>query len=111
MNKLPAANRVQILSNLCEGLSMRSISRIVDVSINTVTKLLEDAGRVCAEHHDRTVQGVKAKRVRRYEIWALCYAKQKNVGPAESAPESAYKRDAPRRGSFTSRLLHCAVRR
>ena len=89
MNKLPTAKRVQVLSMLCEGSSMRSISRIVDVSINTVTKLLEDAGRVCAEHHDRTVRGVKAKRVQCDEIWAFCYAKQKNVETAKAAPEEA----------------------
>ena len=45
MNKLPAAKRVQILSMLVEGSSMRSISRVADVSINTVAKLLAEAGR------------------------------------------------------------------
>ena len=89
MNKLPIAKRVQVLSMLCEGSSMRSISRIVDVSINTVTKLLEDAGRACAEHHDATVRGVRAKRVQCDEIWAFCYAKQKNVETAKAAPEQA----------------------
>ena len=44
MNKLPLAKRVQILSMLCEGSSMRSISRVVDVSFNTIDKLLVDAG-------------------------------------------------------------------
>jgi transposase-like protein len=44
INKLPLAKRVQILSMLCEGSSMRSISRVADVSINTVDKLLRDAG-------------------------------------------------------------------
>ena len=34
MNNLPVAKRVQILSMLCEGSSMRSISRVADVSIN-----------------------------------------------------------------------------
>lgn len=48
MCKLPLAKRGQILSMLCEGSSMRSISRVVDVSINTVSKLLEDAGKACA---------------------------------------------------------------
>lgn len=89
MNKLPTAKRVQILSMLCEGSSMRSISRVVDVSINTVTKLLEDAGAACAEHHNATVRGVKAKRVQCDEIWAFCYAKQKNVETAKAAPEEA----------------------
>ncbi len=67
-NKLPLAKRVMILSMLCEGSSMRSISRVADVSINTVTKLLEDAGRACAVHHEGTVVGVRAKRVQCDEI-------------------------------------------
>ena len=40
MNKLSAEKRVQILAMLCEGASMRSISRVCDVSINTVGKML-----------------------------------------------------------------------
>ena len=63
MNKLPLAKRVQILSMLCEGSSMRSISRVVDVSINTVDKLLCDAGEAALAYHDKAVRGVKATRV------------------------------------------------
>jgi hypothetical protein len=37
MNKLPLTKRVQILTMLCEGSSMRSISRVADVSINIVS--------------------------------------------------------------------------
>ena len=48
MNKLSVAQRAQILAMLCEGASMRSVSRLADVSINTVSKLLEDAGLFCA---------------------------------------------------------------
>lgn len=87
MNKLPMARRVQILSMLCEGSSMRSISRVVDVSINTVTKLLEDAGKACVAYHDANVRGVSAKRVQCDEIWSFCYAKQKNVAAAKTAPD------------------------
>jgi len=89
MNKLPIATRVQILSMLCEGSSMRSISRVCDVSINTVSKLLEDAGVVCAAFHDEHVRGVKAKRVQVDEIWSFTYAKQTNVAGSKAAPESA----------------------
>jgi IS1 family transposase len=89
MNKLPISKRVQILLMLCEGSSMRSISRVVDVSINTVSGLLVDAGKACAEHHDRTVRGVKSKRIQADEIWSFCYAKQKNVATAKAAPEEA----------------------
>src|SRR5438132_14366542 len=83
MNKLPLETRVQILGMLCEGSSMRSISRVCDVSINTVAKLLVDAGKACAVFHDEKVRGVKARRVQVDEIWSLTYAKQKNVATAK----------------------------
>ena len=89
MNKLPHAKRVQILSMLVEGSSMRSISRVVDVSINTVAKLLAEAGEACETFHDENVRGVKSKRVQCDEIWAFCYAKQKNVATAKAAPQGA----------------------
>jgi IS1 family transposase len=86
MNKLPVAKRVQILSMLCEGSSMRSISRVADVSINTVSKLLIDAGLVCIELHDEMVRDVKASRIQCDEIWSFVYAKEKNVATAKAAP-------------------------
>jgi IS1 family transposase len=89
INKLPTEKRVQILSMLCEGSSMRSISRVCDVSINTVTKLLIDAGNACAAYHDRHVRGVRAKRVQCDEIWSFCYAKSKNVSHAKAPVDGA----------------------
>lgn len=89
MNKAPLKTRVQILSMLCEGASMRSISRITGVSINTVTKLLTDAGEACLALHDEKVRGVQSARVQCDEIWAFCYAKAKNVAAAKAAPEGA----------------------
>ena len=47
MNKLPLEKRIQILNMMVEGASMRAISRVVDVSFNTVAKLLADAGLAC----------------------------------------------------------------
>ena len=89
MNKLPAEKRIAILTLLCEGNSLRAITRITGVSLDTVTKLLVDAGRACHAFHDRTVRDVKAKRVQCDEIWSFTYAKAKNVAAAKAAPESA----------------------
>jgi IS1 family transposase len=89
MNKLPIQTRITILNMLVEGSSMRSISRITGVSINTVTKLLEDAGNACAAYHDSTVRNVQSKDVQCDEIWSFCYAKDKNVATAKAAPEGA----------------------
>lgn len=89
MNKLDTKTRAHILGLLVEGMSMRAVSRLTGVSINTVTKLLEDAGRACASYHSRTVQNVAAKRVQCDEIWSFCYAKAKNVKAAKAAPDVA----------------------
>lgn len=89
MNKLPLAKRVLILNMLVEGSSLRSISRVADVSINTVTKLLVDAGETAIRTHDELVRGVKASRIQADEIWSFCYAKQKNVLKAKAAPMDA----------------------
>lgn len=89
MNKLPLKTRAQILAMLCEGMSMRAISRMTGASINTVSKLLVDAGQACAEYHDETVRDVKASRVQCDEIWSFTYAKQKNVKDAKTAPDGA----------------------
>ena len=89
MNKLPLDKRVQILSMLCEGASMRSILRVADVSINTVGKLLVDVGKACAAFHDAKVRGVKARRVHVDEIWLFRAAKQSNVPTMKKPVEGA----------------------
>ncbi len=68
---------------------MRSISRIADVSINTVSKLLVEAGEAALAIHDENVRDVKAGRVQCDEIWSFCYAKAKNVSTAKAAPDGA----------------------
>ena len=62
---------------------MRSISRVADVSINTVSKLLVDAGKACSAYHDEHVRGVTAERIQCDEIWSFVYAKQKNAATAK----------------------------
>lgn len=89
MNKLPLAKRVLILNMLVEGSSLRSISRVADVSINTVTKLLVDAGETAIDLHDKLVRNVEASKVQCDEIWSFNYCKQRNVGSAKAAPMDA----------------------
>ena len=89
MNKLPEHKRVQVLNMLVEGSSMRSIERVVGVNINTVMKLLVDAGKVAAEFHNEAVQDVAARHVQCDEIWSFCYAKQKNADRASGVVDEA----------------------
>jgi len=89
MNRLSTEDRARILHLLCEGTSVRAITRLTHASKNTVIKLLIDAGKACSAFHDANVRDVKAKRVQVDEIWSFTYAKQKNVADAKAAPEGA----------------------
>jgi IS1 family transposase len=82
MNKLCTAKRVQILSALVEGNSLRSTSRMIGCSINTVTKLLVDLGHACAKYQDKALRNLPSRRIQCDEIWSFCYSKAKNV-PAD----------------------------
>jgi IS1 family transposase len=79
MNRLPLDKRTQIVGLLCEGNSLRAISRLTGASINTVTKLLIDVGTACRKYHDQHVRGLSVKRIQCDEIWSFVYAKEKNV--------------------------------
>jgi len=89
MRKLASSERARILHMLCEGMSIRAITRLTGASKNTVAKLLVDAGRACMAYHDQFVRRVKASRVQVDEIWTFTYAKQRNVAGAKAAPDGA----------------------
>lgn len=65
---------------------MRSISRVVGVSFNTVSKLLVDAGKACDQYHHDTVRNVKSEFVECDEIWSFCYAKDRNAADIKPHP-------------------------
>jgi IS1 family transposase len=79
MNRLQNEKRAALLGMLAEGNSLRATSRLGDVSINTVTKLLVDLGAVCSAYHDERVKNLRLRYIQCDEIWAFCYAKDKNV--------------------------------
>jgi IS1 family transposase len=89
MNKLSTAKRIQVISALVEGCSIRSAVRMTGVAKNTVTKLLVDMGKVCAEYHDEHVRNLTCKRIQCDEIWAFVQCKQKNV-PEDRKGEFGY---------------------
>ena len=83
MNRLLIEKRAQIIGLLVEGMSMRAVTRITGVSINTVTKLLEDIGMACNFYQAQTLVNLPCKTVQCDEIWAFCGKKQKNTRGAE----------------------------
>ena len=79
MNRLTRAKRVAVVAALVEGNSLRSTCRMTGVSMPTVLKLLGDLGAACASYQDRTLRGLRARRIQCDEIWQFCYSKAKNV--------------------------------
>lgn len=81
MNVLSAERRTAVIQALCEGNSIRATCRLTSTAKGTVLRLLEEVGLACAAFHDRTVRGIKAKRVQCDEIWSFTYAKDRNLPP------------------------------
>jgi IS1 family transposase len=79
MNKLSIDKRVQVISCLVEGNSIRSTVRITGVAKNTIVKLLADVGEACSDYQDKVLINLPCKNIQCDEIWSFCYAKQKNV--------------------------------
>ncbi|MGD0625063.1 MAG: IS1 family transposase [Thermodesulfobacteriota bacterium] len=79
MNTLKPEKQKQVLSALVEGNSIRATCRITGAAKGTALKLLEAVGRACAEYQDKAFRNLSCKRLQCDEIWAFCYAKEKNV--------------------------------
>ena len=68
---------------------MQATSRVVGCSINTVRKLMLDAGDSALVLHNHLVQDIAVERVECDEMWAFCYAREQNLGTATAAPPDA----------------------
>lgn len=89
MHRLSLTDRARILNLLVEGNSLRATARIMDVSRNTVDKLLKEVGAACQKYQDEALRNLPCKRVQCDEIWSFVYAKEKNLPKAKAAPETA----------------------
>ena len=78
-----------MLRCLIDGNSIRATSRIAGVAINSVIRLLVDAGRICSQYQHETMQDLTCTRLEIDEIWSFIYAKEKNVRRAVSPPPEA----------------------
>ncbi len=83
MYRLDPERRAQAVSALVEGNSIRAVSRMTGIDRGTITNLVVALGDACAEYQDKALRNLPCKRIQCDEIWAFCYAKDKNV-PATS---------------------------
>lgn len=89
MNKLDKETRSKILALLCEGMSVRAISRITGAGKNTILRLLVDAGRASASYQDRVLRHLPCKRIQVDEIWSFVRVKHLNMAKAKVASRDA----------------------
>jgi transposase len=82
MNRLSREKQAEVIAALVEGVSINATVRMTGVSRVTILKLLAALGPTCADYQDKNFRGLKCKRIQCDEIWAFCYAKEKNV-PAD----------------------------
>lgn len=79
MNKLSLEKKIQVVSALVEGNSVRSSCRMTGVAKGTVLKLLVALGSACREYQNRNLKHLTCQRIECDEIWSFCYAKERNV--------------------------------
>ena len=88
MNRLSTEKRAQIIGCLVEGNSIRATVRMTGAAKNTIAKLLVDLGASLRRVPGRDAARPALQWIECDEIWAYCYAKQKNV-PEQSRARSA----------------------
>ena len=81
MNKLDRQARSRILHLLCEGNSIRAVTRLTGASKKAVTKLMVDAGQAAAWYQDRVFQNLECRRIQVDEIWGFVGSKAANTDP------------------------------
>lgn len=91
MNRLPSAKRAAILAMLVDGFSMRSITRRDGVSINTVAKLLNDAGAAAKAYLNEHVRQIPdQRRIECSQTWAFSYPAAGEAGTAPPHTEDTW---------------------
>lgn len=89
MKRLNSDARARCLHALCEGSSIRAVSRMTGVSKTTLLKLIEDAGSAAAWYQDRVLQNLNCKFIQADEAWGFCGSKAANTSPEKIKAKEA----------------------
>lgn len=82
-NILPREKQILCLKMLCEGNSIRSVERTMDVHRDTIMRLMVRFGEGCQQFLDSTVRGVNARHLEIDEQWTWVGKKNKNCTRTE----------------------------
>jgi len=84
-NVLPRSKQVAVIRSLVEDSSVRSTSRMTDVSIPTVLSLVVRLGEGCADVLDGTMRNLSCDLIECDEIWGYVGKKQRHVKESDDA--------------------------
>lgn len=82
-NNLPPEKKVRIISELCEGVSIRAIERMTGVHRDTVMRLGVRVGEACGQIMDKSLRNLSCRQVEIDEIWGFIGKKNKNLKRGE----------------------------
>ena len=83
-NNLTTEKKVQAISMLAEGSSIRAIERITGVHRDTIMRLAVRVGEGCAKIMDAKLRNLGATEIEVDEIWGFIGKKQKNVAACDA---------------------------
>lgn len=84
MNILPIEKQVEVISALCEGVSIRAVERLTGIHRDTIMRLGARVGMGCAKVHSRLMRDLNVSRLEFDEIWQYVGKKRKAVKETDS---------------------------
>jgi IS1 family transposase len=79
VNILPIEKQVAVISDLCEGVSIRATERLTGIHRDTIMRLGARVGTGCAKVHSRLMRDLNVSRLEFDEIWQFVGKKRKAV--------------------------------
>jgi transposase-like protein/IS1 family transposase len=80
---LDAGKAVQVVTMLCEGMSVRAISRVTGVHKRTILSLLLTVGEKSRRMFDTRIRNVRPRFVQADELWTFVHTKEHRLFPGD----------------------------
>jgi transposase-like protein len=77
--RIGSEKAAQIISMLCEGVSVRATSRLTDTDLHTILDLLVLVGTRCKQFLDRELVGVLVDDIQVDEVWQFIFCKERTA--------------------------------
>ncbi|MCH7665415.1 MAG: hypothetical protein IH936_05760 [Acidobacteria bacterium] len=72
MRAIPKERKVNCINGLCNGMSLRAVSRVFNTDRGAITRLLVRVGARCDEIMAEHMHDIDSKRLELDELWTFC---------------------------------------